>query len=63
MRNGLQDSPQGLESYSHVEKMSREEEVVEIAHHGEGEVPERVEERVIGDGNTCLPHLVAPVDG
>lgn len=41
--------------------MSGEEKVVEIAHHGETEVPEGVEERVVCDSHTCLPHLVAPV--
>lgn len=58
----LQDGAKGLEADGHVQQMGCEEEVVEVAHDGEGEIPERVEERVVRDGYPCLPHLVAPVD-
>lgn len=62
MRDGLQDGSQRLEPNRHVKQMSREEEVVEVSHHREGEVPKRVQERVVGEGDARLPHLVAPVD-
>lgn len=42
--------------------MGGKEEVVEVAHDGETEVPERVEERVVSDRDSRLPDLVAPVD-
>lgn len=62
MRDGLQDGAQRLEAHGHVQQVGGEEEVVEVAHHREAEVPQRVQERVVRDRHARLPHLVAPVD-
>lgn len=42
--------------------MSGEEEIVEIAHHREAEIPQRVQEWIIGERYSCFPYLVSPVD-
>ena len=62
MRDRLQYSPQSFEPNSNIQQMGSEEEVVEVTHHGEREVPQRVEERIVCDRDAGLPYLVAPVD-
>lgn len=62
MCDRLQDGTQGLEADGNIQQMGGKEEIVEVAHHGEGKVPEGIEERVVCDGNPRLPHLVPPVD-
>lgn len=62
MRDGLQNGSQSFKSNSDVQQMCGEEEVIEVPHNGEGEIPERVQERVVGYGDSCLPYLVTPVD-
>lgn len=37
--NGLQDGTQRLETDCHIQKMGSKEEVVEISHNGESEIP------------------------
>lgn len=62
MRDGLQNSPERLKSNGDIQQMGGEEEIVEVTHHREGEVPQGVEERVVCDRDASLPDLVAPVD-
>lgn len=55
--DGLQDGAEGSHGYGYIQQMGREEEVVEIAQNGEGEVQERVKERVVRNRHAGLPHL------
>lgn len=42
--------------------MSSKEKVVEIAHDREGEIPQRIQERIVRDRYTGLPYLITPID-
>lgn len=62
MSDRLQNSPQSFKTNSNIQQMSGKEEIVEVTHHGEREIPQRVQKGVISYGDTSLPHLIAPVD-
>jgi len=56
-----QDGAQRLEADSHIQQMGGKEEIVEVAEQREGEVPDDVQEGVVGEDDTPLPNLILPV--
>lgn len=60
--NRLQDCAQRLESNGNIQQMCGKKEIVEIAKDGKSEIPQRIQERIIRDCNTCFPNLVTPVN-
>lgn len=57
MRDRLQDGTQRLNSDSHIQQVSGEEEIVIIAKNRKDKIPQRVQEGIVCDGNSSLPDL------
>jgi len=53
----LKDGSKSLEARSDIEEVDSEEEVVEVTHHREGEVPGGVEERLQPQTGNSQPYL------